>query len=133
MLTNSALDPVFECLIVAGWFEREHRFLQPLWESLEVFSAYHARLFVVSGQFGQLLELGGVFVQLSSLHSELEELLLGPFSAHNILEILGKIVDHSIPDPFVGISPSRPHMAVQSRGYLLDPEVHLWSPKVSKE
>ena len=91
---------------MAGWFESQHRFLQPLGKSLEVFSAYHACHFMVSGQFGQLLELGGVFVELSSLHPKFEELLLRPFSAHNILEILGEVIDHRVPDPFIGVSSS---------------------------
>ena len=88
---------------------------------------------MVSSQFGQLLELGCIFVQFSSLHLELEEPLLGPFSAHDVLEVLGKVVDHSVPNPFIGVSPSRPQVAVQLCGYFFDPEVHLWSPKVSKE
>ena len=87
---------------------------------------------MVSSQLGQLLELGSVLIQLSSLHSELEELLLGPFSTHDVLEILGKVIDHSFPDPFIGVSSSHSQMVVQSCGYFFDPEVHLWSPKVSK-
>ena len=88
---------------------------------------------MVSGQLGQLLELGRILVQLFSLHLELEEFLLGPFLAHNILEVLGKVVDHSFPDPFIGVSSSHSQMVVQLCGYFFDPEVHLWSPKVSKE
>ena len=61
---------------------------------------------MVSGQLGQLLELGRILVQFSLLHLEFKELLLCPFSAHNILEILGKVVDHSVPNPFVGVSSS---------------------------
>ena len=90
-------------------------------------------LFVVSSQLGQLLELRHIFVQLSSLHLELEELLFGPFSAHDVLEVLGKVIDHSFPDPFIGVSYSRSQMAVQLCGYFLDPKVHFWSPKVTKE
>ena len=88
---------------------------------------------MVSGQFGQLLELGCVLVQLSSLHFELEKLLLGPFSAHDILEVLGKIINHSFPDPFISVSSPISQMAIQLCGYLFDPKVHFWSPKVSKE
>ena len=88
---------------------------------------------MVSSQFGQLLELGRIFIQLSSFHFELEELLLSPFLTHDILEVLGEVIDHSFPDPFISVSSSRLQMAVQSCGYFLDPEVHLWSPKVSKE
>ena len=88
---------------------------------------------MVSGQLGQLLELGCILVQLSSFHLELEELLLSPFLAHDVLEVLGKVIDHSFPDPFIGVSSSHSQMAVQSCRYFFDPEVHLWSPKVSKE
>ena len=42
MLVDSALNPVLKSLVMMGRFECQHRFLQPLWESLEVFSAYHA-------------------------------------------------------------------------------------------
>ena len=70
MLADSAFNPVLQSLIVMGWFKGEHRFLQSLRESLEVFPAYHAGQFVVSSQFGQLLELGRVFIQLSPLHFE---------------------------------------------------------------
>ena len=73
---------------------------------MEVFPAYHAGQFMVSGQFGQLLELGCVLVQLSFLHPKFEEPLLGPFPAHDVLEILGKIVDHCVPDPLIGVSSS---------------------------
>ena len=86
---------------MVGRFEGNHQLLQSLWESLEISSAYHASLFIVSGRFSQLRELGRVFVQLSPLHSEFEEFLLGPFPAHDILEVLGKVVNHGVPDPFV--------------------------------
>ena len=88
---------------------------------------------MISSKFSQLLELGCVFVQLSSLHLEFKELLLGLFSAHDILEVLGKVIDHSVPDPFVHFPSSCAQVSVQLGGYLLDPKVHLWSPKVSKE
>ena len=88
---------------------------------------------MVSGQLSQLLELGRILVQLPSLHLELEELLFSPFSAHDVLEVLGKVIDHSFPDPFIGVSSSHSQMAVQLCGYFFDPKVHLWSPKVSKE
>ena len=107
VLMDSALYPVLQSLIVTGWFKCEHRLLQPLWEPLEVLLAYHARQFVVSGQFGQLLKLGRILVQLSSLHFEFEEFLLGPFLGHDVLEILGKIINHGFPDPFVGVSSPR--------------------------
>ena len=88
---------------------------------------------MVSGKLGQLLKLGHVFVQLSFLHSEFEEFLLSPFSAHDILEILGEVVDHSIPDPFIGISSSCADVSVQLGRDLLDPKVHFGPPEVSKE
>ena len=88
---------------------------------------------MIPSQLGQLLELGCIFVQLSSLHLEFKEFLLGPFLAHDVLEVLGKVVDHSFPDSFIGVPSSRSQMAVQSCRYFFDPEVHLWSPKVSKE
>ena len=86
---------------MAGQFEGNHQLLQSLWESLEISSAYHAGLFVVSGKFGQLLKLGCVFIQLSSLHSEFEEFLLGLLPPHDVLEVLGKVVNHGVPDPFI--------------------------------
>ena len=86
---------------MAGWFEGNHRLLQSLWESLEISSAYHASLVIVSSKFGQLLELGHVFIQLSPLHSEFEEFLLGLFLAHDILEVLGEVINHGVPDPFI--------------------------------
>ena len=104
VLSDSAFYPVLQGLVMTGWFKCEHRFLQPLREPLEILPAYHAGQFMVSSQFGQLLELGRVFVQLSSLHLEFEELLLGPFPAHHVLEVLGKVIDHCIPDPFIGVS-----------------------------
>ena len=101
MLTDGPFNPVLQPLVVLSWFESNHRFLQSLRKPLEVAVTNHAGLFMVSGELGQLLKLGSVFVQLSSLHSEFKELLLGPFSAHDVLEILGEIIDHCVPDPFV--------------------------------
>ena len=86
---------------MAGQFEGNHQLLQSLWESLEISSAYHAGLVIVSGKFSQLLELGCVFVQLSPLHLEFKEFLLSLFLAHDILEVLGKVVNHGVPDPFI--------------------------------
>ena len=88
---------------------------------------------MVSGQLGQLLELGRIFIQFSSLHLEFKEFLLCPFSAHDILEILGKVVDNSVPNPFVGVSPSCAYVAIQLCGYLFDPQVHFGPPKVSEK
>ena len=88
---------------------------------------------MVSGQLGQLLELGRVLVQLSSLHLEFEELLLGPFPAHNVLEVLGKVIDHCVPDPFVGVSYTSAYVAIQLCGDFLDPEVHFRSPKITEK
>ena len=118
---------------MAGWFEGNHRLLQSLWESLEISSAYHASLVIVSSKFGQLLELGHVFIQLSPLHSEFEEFLLGSFSAHDILEILGEVVNHSVPDPFIHVPSSSVKVSVQLSGNFLDPKVHFGPPKVPKE
>ena len=81
-------------------------------EPLEVSVTDHAGLFVVPSKFGQLLELGCVFIQLSFLHSEFEEFLLSSFPAHDILEILGKVIDHSVPDPFVCVPSSSAEMLV---------------------
>ena len=121
MLMNSSFNPVFEGLVMTGGFKSKHRLLQSLWESLEVSSTYHSGLFVVAGQLCQLLELGCILVQFPSFHLELEELLFGSFPAHNILEILGEVIDHSIPDPFVGVSSPSSYMAVQLCRYLFDP------------
>ena len=88
---------------------------------------------MVSGKLGQLLELGHIFVQLSSLHSELEEFLLGPLSAHDVLEILGKVINHGVPDPFVCVSSSSVEVSVQLGGDFLDPKVHLGSSEISEE
>ena len=88
---------------------------------------------MVPGKFGQLLKLGCVFVQLPSLHSEFEEFLLSPFSAHDILEILGKVINHGVPDPFISVSSSCVEVSVQLGGDLLDPEVHFGPPEISKE
>ena len=101
MLMDSSFDPVFKGLIVTCWFKSNHQLLQPLWKPLEVSSAYHACLFIISGQFGQLLESRRVFVQFPSFHLEFEEFFLGFFLAHYILEILGEVIDHSVPDPFI--------------------------------
>ena len=106
MLPNGSFDPVFQVLIMTSWLECNHGFLQPLGKSLEVTMAYHSSLFVVPCKLCQLLELGRVFIQLSSLHPEFEEFLLSSFSAHDILEVLGEIVDHGVPDPFVRIPSS---------------------------
>ena len=73
---------------------------------LEVSVAYHSSLFMEPSELSQLLKLGHVFVQLPFLHSELEEFLLSPLSAHDILEILGEVVNHGVPDPFISISSS---------------------------
>ena len=88
---------------------------------------------MVSGQLGQLLELGGVLVELSSFHLEFEEPFFSSLSTHDILEVLGEVIDHSVPDLFVCVSPSRTYVAVQLCGDFLDPEVHLRSPKISEE
>ena len=64
---------------------------------------------------------------------ELEELFLGLFLTHNVLEVLGKIVDHCVPDPFIGVPPSSPEMSIQLSGYLLYPKVHLQASEVSEE
>ena len=77
--------------------------------------ADHAGLLMVPGELGQLLELGRVFIQLSPLHSEFEELLLGPFSAHDVLEVLGEIVNHCVPDPFICLPSSHAKVSVQLR------------------
>ena len=133
MLTDGPFNPVVQSLVVSSWFKSDHGFLQPLGKSLEVSVTDHAGLFVVSCELSQLLELGHVFIQLSFLHSEFEELLLGPFSAHDILEILGEIVDHCVPDPFICLPSSGAKMLVQLCGDLFDPRVHLGSPKVPEE
>ena len=72
-------------------FKCNHGFLQPLRKALEVLLAYHAGLLIVSSKFGKLLELGRVFVQFPSFHSELKQFLFSLFSVHDILEILGKV------------------------------------------
>ena len=88
---------------------------------------------MVSSQFGQLLELGGIFVEFSSFHLEFKELLFRPVPAHDILEILGKVIDHCVPDPFIGVSSPSPKMLVQLSGYLLYPKVHLWASEILEE
>ena len=42
MLVDSTFNSVFQGLVMAGRFEGQHRFLQPLGKSLEVFLADHA-------------------------------------------------------------------------------------------
>ena len=133
VLMDGPFNPVVQSLVVSSWFESNHGFLQPLGKSLEVSVTDHASLFVVSCKLSQLLELGCVFIQLSSLHSEFEELLLGPFSAHDILEILGEIIDHRVPDPFICLPSSCVKMSIQLCGDLFDPKVHLGSPKVPEK
>ena len=53
--------------------------------------------------------------------------------AHDVLEILGKVIDHCVPDPFISVSPPTSDVSVQLGGYLFDPEVHLWALQVAKE
>ena len=67
---------------------------------------------VTPGQFAELLILGCVVVQLPSLHAEFEELFLSPFLAHDVLEVLGKVVNHCFPNPFVGVPSSIPEVAI---------------------
>ena len=55
------------------------------------------------------------------------------FPAHYILEILGEIVDHGVPDPFVGVSSAVVDVAIQLGGNFLDPKVHFGSPQVPEE
>ena len=128
---DGPFNPVVQSLVVSSWFESDHGFLQSLGKSLEVSVTDHAGLFMISCELSQLLELGCVFVQLSFLHLEFEEPLLGSFSAHDILEVLGEIVDHCVPDPFICLPSTRVKMSIQLCRDLFDPKVHLGSPNVT--
>ena len=56
-----------------------------------------------------------------------------PFLAHDILEILGEVIDHCVPDPFIGVPATSFEVLIQLSRYLFYSKVHLWSSKVSKE
>ena len=49
------------------------------------------------------------------------------------MEILGEIINHGVPDPFVCFPSSTVNMLIQLSGDFLDPEMHLGSPKVPEE
>ena len=94
MLPDSYIDPVTQSVIVFDWFKANHCFLKSLWQPLEVLVAYHTSEPVVPCKFTELLVFGRVIIQFSPLHSEFKELLLGPFLAHDVLEVLGEVIDH---------------------------------------
>ena len=63
----------------------------------------------------------------------LKELFLHPFLAHDVLEVLGKVIDHCVPDPFIHVSSSSPDVSVQLGQDFLYPKMHLWASEVSVE
>ena len=54
-------------------------------------------------------------------------------TGNDILEVLGKVIDHHIPDPFVHVLSSSSDMLVQLGGNLLYPEMHFWSLEILEE
>ena len=60
-------------------------------------------------------------------------MFLGLFLAHYVLEILGEVIDHCVPDPFIGVSSPSSKMSVQLSGYLLYPEMHLRASEIPEE
>ena len=72
-------------------------------ESSEIILAQFAIGFLVHGHVRQVPESASIFIQLPFLHFEGVEFCIGLFLAHNILEGLGEVIDHVVPDMLVPI------------------------------
>ena len=53
-----------------------------------------------------MFEIGNVFVNITSLHFEGEDIPSGKVFAHVILEGFGEVVDNRGPDPFICVPSS---------------------------
>ena len=103
MVSDGSFDPITELLVSIHWFHLHHGLLQADGEPSEVVFAQLAVGFLVHGHARPMSEPACVFVQLPLLHFEGVEFCIGSFLAHNVLEGLGAVIDHVVPNMLVPI------------------------------
>ena len=110
MLVDGCFHPVTEMGESIDGFKVNHGPLESLGKSLEELLTDHGFIYIVFSHSDHMFEICHIFVDITSLHFEDEDIASCKIFTHVILECLGKVIDNRGPDPFICISASQCHM-----------------------
>ena len=136
MVSDCSFDPVIKLLVLVHRFHLHHGFLKTDGESSEIVLAQFVVGFLVHGHTHQVPKPASVFVQLPLFHFEGVEFCVGPSLAHDVLEGLGEIIDHVVPDVFVPVGIkvyASLDISIDFLDLVVDPFVNVWASDVSQE
>ena len=133
MLADGCFDPVAEMGESIDGFKIDHGSLESLGKSLEELLTDHSFIYVVFPHSDYMFEVSNIFVDITSLHFEGEDIASCKVFAHVVLECFGEVVDNRGPDPFIRVPSSKGNMFGDQLTCVLHPCLNSGSSDVSQK